>query len=412
MESTIENNNNLEPSTQKRFHELDTLRAIMMQLGIVLHAATFYMITPVKGFQGLHDPESLFLFDIIKSLITLFRMPLFFLISGFFGALLFKRKGFSFMVKNRLNRIALPFTVFLPLTYPILRISFHLIINPQSSGANDTESVLSLLWPPRVYHLWFLYYLIAFYIAAISLNLIYCKLFSSSTQLKLNNLFLFFSENTTGHMAIPIAITTGLNIFWALVDAPLAFKTSSYYFTTFLLGWVLYKNQKTLYQLTSFPWDKVAVGTTSFFIFLAVSYHDSNSFPYILVQELTAAIATWNMLWGILGLFQRYLSSPSKAGRYFSDASYWIYLIHYPIVALLSLSLLHVQIGAVLKFIIVVSVTALSTLVSYHCFVRSTFIGQFLNGRKFPKEEFPISYHPKSRNNTKDSESPSQHKLA
>jgi hypothetical protein len=42
------------------------------------------------------------------------------------------------------------------------------------------------------------------------------------------------------------------------------------------------------------------------------------------------------------------------------------------------------EIPAFAKFMIVLLVTSLICLVTYHYLVRSTFIGKFLNGRKYP----------------------------
>jgi fucose 4-O-acetylase-like acetyltransferase len=46
-------------------------------------------------------------------------MPAFFLLSGFFGALLWQRRGARAMLKNRIERIVLPFAVFVVLLYPL-----------------------------------------------------------------------------------------------------------------------------------------------------------------------------------------------------------------------------------------------------------------------------------------------------
>jgi glucan biosynthesis protein C len=47
--------------------------------------------------------------------------------------------------------------------------------------------------------------------------------------------------------------------------------------------------------------------------------------------------------------------------------------------------LVGVSLPAVVKFFIVLGVTTLVTVVTYHYFVRSTVIGWLLNGRKYPR---------------------------
>jgi membrane-bound acyltransferase YfiQ involved in biofilm formation len=69
--------------------------------------------------------------------------------------------------------------------------------------------------------------------------------------------------------------------------------------------------------------------------------------------------------------------------RYNSDASYWIYLLHLTFTILLPAFIVDWDIPAFAKFVFVLLVTSGICLVTYHYLVRSTFIGKFLNGRKY-----------------------------
>ena len=40
----------------------------------------------------------------------------------------------------------------------------------------------------------------------------------------------------------------------------------------------------------------------------------------------------WMLIFGIVGAFVRLLDRPSPIVRYVSDASYWMYIVHLPIV--------------------------------------------------------------------------------
>jgi peptidoglycan/LPS O-acetylase OafA/YrhL len=72
--------------------------------------------------------------------------------------------------------------------------------------------------------------------------------------------------------------------------------------------------------------------------------------------------------------------------RYISDASYWVYLVHIPIVIYIPSLIFEWQVPAMLKFLTVLSVTTIICFGTYHLFVRSTFIGKFLNGRKYSRK--------------------------
>ena len=78
------------PHKTERIHSLDSLRAIMMLLGLVLHSALTYNVTNHGHAWLLKDPESTNIAtDSIVFLIHFFRMPIFFLVAGFFGSMLF-----------------------------------------------------------------------------------------------------------------------------------------------------------------------------------------------------------------------------------------------------------------------------------------------------------------------------------
>ena len=79
----------VQPQKTERIHALDSLRAIMMLLGIVLHTAMTYSVTdyspgwPYKDISATHLSN-----DYMHELIHSFRMQIFFVVAGFFASLL------------------------------------------------------------------------------------------------------------------------------------------------------------------------------------------------------------------------------------------------------------------------------------------------------------------------------------
>ncbi|MHC4082246.1 MAG: acyltransferase family protein [Planctomycetota bacterium] len=92
-----------EPADARR-HDLDALRAFAMLLGIALHAALSFMDFPWVVQDRVRAPE----YGFVVSAIHGFRMPLFFLLSGFFTAMLWRKRGLGGLLKHRAMRIALP----------------------------------------------------------------------------------------------------------------------------------------------------------------------------------------------------------------------------------------------------------------------------------------------------------------
>lgn len=97
------------PKKMARRHDLDSLRAVAMLLGIVLHGSLAYFFMPIWPVQDSHQNNDLFggLFLGLHG----FRMPLFFLISGFFTAMLWRYRGMESLVQHRFKRIFLPLSI-------------------------------------------------------------------------------------------------------------------------------------------------------------------------------------------------------------------------------------------------------------------------------------------------------------
>ena len=107
----------LSPSEQRRRYDLDALRGFAMLLGIGLHASLAFFPAPwwvqdrTSGLDGLFDE---FLWAVHG-----FRMPVFFLMSGFFTALLWRRHGLGALLNHRLRRVALPLAIGLLTIVPL-----------------------------------------------------------------------------------------------------------------------------------------------------------------------------------------------------------------------------------------------------------------------------------------------------
>ncbi|MEO2025089.1 MAG: acyltransferase family protein [Fuerstiella sp.] len=112
-----------------RRHDLDALRAIAMLLGIVLHAALSFAPIPwtVKDSQQSDFYYGLFAF------LHGFRMPLFFMLSGFFTAMLWRKRGLGGLIKQRLKRIALPLFIGCLTIVPAMWAVSYFVSRPSSA---------------------------------------------------------------------------------------------------------------------------------------------------------------------------------------------------------------------------------------------------------------------------------------
>ena len=163
-------------NSAQRYHGLDFIRASMLLLGVVIHVAASFVEGPAGADWPYRDPNTTPWAGFIVLAIHIFRMPVFFVIAGFFAALIQDRKGLIALARNRFFRIAIPFGVGWVLLFPIVNISFLVGILREFGSAADAQTAKSAIavatlsnpWAnPQPIHLWFLYYLLMLYAIAV-----------------------------------------------------------------------------------------------------------------------------------------------------------------------------------------------------------------------------------------------------
>ena len=124
-----------EIKSSERLHGIDALRAIAMIMGIFLHAMIAYKTNALPNWP--HDSNfTSWLFDYFYLTIHTFRMPLFFLIAGFFCRFLIKKIGTKKFIVHRWKRIVIPFIFSLFLVLPVTIFPF-LVYGNSSLFVND-----------------------------------------------------------------------------------------------------------------------------------------------------------------------------------------------------------------------------------------------------------------------------------
>ena len=137
-----------------------------MLLGIYLHAAVAYS---EYGSWPWKDGSTTGLFDVSLGLIHVFRMPVFYVLAGFFAALLYARRGAGGFVRNRVIRILVPFAVGWAVLFPVVKVLALWAMSLDGPTANPQESLQIFTWREVLgrldpMHLWFLEYLLFFYL--------------------------------------------------------------------------------------------------------------------------------------------------------------------------------------------------------------------------------------------------------
>lgn len=367
----------------KRVVYIDYLRNIANISRCLIHASIPYMVTK-SPIWPIND-KGLWFFDFAVFEIHLFVMELFFAIAGFMFAMELSSKTISKIILAKLKKIVLPLIVGLIILIPFVITLFEL-------PKNDLNSILSYNLVLDSYvsawyfclenffptaHLWFLYYLIYYYTATYLIKNILIKL----SYFSLNKLLLIF---------VLISSLCMMNMQRYVIETPLSLfpnlLSMIHYFLFFLLGFIFYSNKKNISELNmQFKlYLKLGIIFALFAILPQLLFSVlkfSGSFFFSFISSFITCSASYLIVLSIWGYFKHNEFKQTKAIRYLTDSSYWIYLINMPIVAVFQLLLLTINIPVIFKFLISFSGAFIISIISYEYFVRYTFISSILSKR-------------------------------
>lgn len=383
----------------ERLHALDAVRGYALLLGIVLHATMSFLPAPSRIWI-IGDSHPSITLGVLFFAIHVFRMTAFFLIAGFFAHLSFHRYGSWGFIKDRLQRIALPLVVGWPILFAaMVAVTFWAAGFPNGGPLPGPPR-----WPPvlprfPLTHLWFLYVLLELYVAALVLRAGVVWLDPNGRiRARVDSLIgmVMQSRLAPAILAMPIGIALCLDPMWVgwlgvrTPDSSLVTNLQAWigFGSAFGFGWLLHR-QVDLIRMLERRWLlnsvlAVVLIAASFFLAVAV-VTPSMPINYSIIRLAGAvcyALAIWTTTFAAIGLALRFLSGFSPARRYLADASYWLYLVHLPILMALQVAVSQLDWPSSIKFGAIMLVALPLMFASYQFLVRYSFIGTVLNGRR------------------------------
>ncbi len=385
----------------RRYFGLDALRGGMMMLGIVLHAAWLYLAAPAPTMPMPSDRNNAYVFDVIFAFIHSFRMPTFFVVAGFFASLLVEKRGLRGTFKDRARRILAPLAVgivtILPVTVLLMvdfmldaRFGTHDLIPDRTALSVFREEIAAKGLPvdqPALGHLWFLYYLCFFY-----LLIPVCGFLAKRSMRFKDRLQRWLASP---FMLLAFALYTAATLWpyhgGQVHEGFIYFKphlpSLAYYGSFFVLGYFLHHHRDLLPALARNVPYWAALGVILFPLSMVASHFDNGAGGLNSTLHLGAVLAnglcTWTLIYLFIGGAMRYFDRESPWIQYVSQSSYWVYLVHLPLVFLAGWWLLQFDLPAVLKFLLVCGFTAAAAFLTFHYWVQKTWISNFLHGRRF-----------------------------
>jgi peptidoglycan/LPS O-acetylase OafA/YrhL len=375
-----------------RLHGIDALRGIAMMLGILLHATIAYKVKPLPNWP--HDMTfNHWSFDLIYHYIHSFRMPLFFLIAGYFSRLLLIKLGERSFVLHRFKKIFVPFVFSLVFILPFTIFPF-LVYQHLNDYSGQWRSVFQKAFSQvfqwnGLAHLWFLYYLIIFYVVVIG----YFRLVKLTIVGKIHNAV---SRLTT---AVRPGSLKGMVVFSVLIGLALLMSEGLYihvdtgaipgieyllfYIVFFYIGWLVNKSDGDFqWMADNYRLNMIAGSVLCILLFLVDYSGVLFNGVQTLLLKMIVAFQIVILVYGVIGLFLRCLTAESSLWRYVSDASYFIYLVHLGLIAALQIWLTQTDVPGIWRIVIVLILPIIISMFIYQKLVRYTIIGEYLHGKR------------------------------
>ncbi len=309
----------------QRYHGLDALRGGAMLLGLVLHACQLFLtpdlMTDVLPNATVTPPDPTFTTQLLVTWIHNWRMPLFFILAGFFAAMVLERRGWRSFWTDRAQRIFGALVVF--------HLLFVLTLD-RPLGALD--------------HLWFLWTLTFLCLMAPAIP----------------------AHRTVGWIThpkhliwliIPVTVSglLGRSGLWHIrpITLPdITWQALALYGTFFVIGQILWHNKAILDKL-AVPRLAVALLAIGSLLTVTIMFMSNAAFSNVFLQ---AIIAASTLLWcfGLIGLTHWALTRPRKWLSTLVDLSYPIYIFHlYPVMLFAALA---IEFGAPQGIVVILGV--------------------------------------------------------
>ncbi len=348
-------------------HDLDAVRALALLLGVAYHAAHAYVAAPPVPWLVTHPVGSVAL-QHAQAISHLWRMPVFFTIAGYFAVDLMARRGIGGFARHRLRRLGLPFALF----WPMLSVAMVAIIlwantrlgpSPLAQRGGGVHTM----------HLWFLEYLLLLCLAAAAAARWAPRRWARWGRAAL--------RGPQALLWLPVALLPAALAGEPPLIAPTAITPApwalAYYGLFFAFGAAAHGADGGGWRWgrwAALPAVTVAAGLPLWLSGVAA--------PGTVAEAALHALLAAHLVAGALCLAGRWRGPLPRPLQAVADASYWIYLVHLPVVLALQVWLAPLGLSPWLGWAAVTALTLAVGQLSDWALVRATPLGRLLNGTR------------------------------
>ncbi len=356
---------------------MDSLRAVMMVLGVVLHAGQVF---DPAAIWLMTNPEASDFYTHLTAFIHRFRMPVFFMVSGFFTLFVLLPKGPKYFALSKLERIGVPILT--------VALSLNMLQSVFLDHWNGRPfSIRDFLLAGWVGHLWFLINLLIYFMLIFLISPVFIKYHSSIKKAL---------DTASGHIpaliillllpltkiAILASNKVGFPLYWSFGEI-ISILDLVDYFIYFLFGIAMYLSPVLADKIHSMNLVVLAFLIAILYGVLGSSLlAGQDGLPFVILTWYVDVLQVWTMSLFVYLCFYKFFSGPSTFLRLISESSYTVYLVHHSLIIFLGAALVHVSLNVHIKFLLLFLVVyAISYVFHRYVVARSNLASYLLNGR-------------------------------
>lgn len=399
-------------NSQTNFVGLDALRVFAALAVVVLHALVPYLKHPMPGLVWSVTDSTSSTADGIFWSIELFVMPLFLLVAGFLTQQSWlRRRSGSGLIRSRARRLLRPLLFAMVVILPI--DLYIWVIGWISEGLVSPIKLKSLKFDPSLSkhlwglsHLWFLHYLFSYVLVFAGFRTIADRCARLPVIRFQHPVLRRMNLGMSGWIFVFWLVAASVIFFrpeviWGFQHAfaPVASKWI-YNGCFFAMGAVLASFDPDALKLKAVP----SVGSLAAVCVLLMTVplgvwslkdaSDVTRSSSMVLAIMTAASSLLVSVVLISECLRRFRRLP-RWMNYLAAASFWIYLAHHPVLALVHIDLKWMLPSASPMFKATLATLSAVTvsLLTYECFVRRTRLGQWLGMTWSPDQSLPRDSH-------------------
>lgn len=383
----------------RRRHDLDALRVFACYLLFLFHGGMVFNPAP---FFHVRNNEASLVFLIVCGFISLWHMPLFFLLAGWSAAASLRSRGVAAFLRERVSKLAVPLVAGCVLLMPVIKYlelrggqdlnHRGLFVTPEVR--ESMQSVLPIDLPlakpfhdtflsfvPTFFtdldrftwsHLWFLAYLLTFTLLLLP---VFARLAARPPVAGLPARLWVYAPMLPlilVQLTLRARFPGPYNLYrdWANVA----------FFVTFLASGFALAVAPGLEERLRGEWRRLlALGVAATGVLLAAVLGAITATPVVLVAN---AVAAWCFVTALLGFARERVTHSGLRLGYLVESAFPIYVLHQPVVVLLAAGVVLLPFGIAAKFALLLTASVAVTLGVYHFLVRPFALPRFLLGMK------------------------------